>query len=358
MPYDLFISYARKDNEGGWVTAFVEALLESHRRFSGRELNVFFDKESIHTMQDWRWRIAEGLRDSWLMLAFLSPNYEASPYCREEWETYTRHELDRFVVGEGIAPVYTVEIPGFQDGASTDEWVKQASARNFLDAREWYPEGARALQRQDIARRLDELSRQIDERRDREEKARNSFTNLPAYNRRFVGRVEEIRQVRECLALGEVGVVATLHGLGGVGKTELALAYAHAFAWDYPGGRYLVRCEGQSDLRTVLVASLVEPLGIELTDEEKKDTARAYDRVRRELEQRERVLLVLDNVDRDELLSSAQSQWLPDRRRVQVLATTRLPLDAGPDMRVFTLDVLPEADAVKLLGSYRDLKPG
>jgi len=135
VPYDLFISYARKDNEGGWVTAFVEALLESHRRFSGRELNVFFDKESIHTMQDWRWRIAEGLRDSWLMLAFLSPNYEASPYCREEWETYTRHELDRFVVGEGIAPVYTVEIPGFQDGASTDEWVKQASARNFLDAR-------------------------------------------------------------------------------------------------------------------------------------------------------------------------------------------------------------------------------
>ncbi len=358
MRYDLFISYARKDNEGGWVTAFVEALLESHRRFSGRELNVFFDKKSIHTMQDWRWRIAEGLRDAWLMLAFLSPNYKASEYCRMEWDTYSRHEVDRFVVGEGIAPVYIVEIPGFEDDASTDEWVKQAKARNYLDAQDWYREGPERLQRKDIADCLDELSRQIDEQRSREGKARNSFTNLPAYNRRFVGRVEEIRQVRECLALGDVGVVATLHGLGGVGKTELALAYAHAFVWDYPGGRYLVRCEGQSDLRTVLVASLVEPLGIELTDEQKKDPARAYDRVRRELEQRERVLLVLDNVDRDELLSSAQAQWLPDRRRVQVLATTRLPLAAGPDMRVFTLDVLPEADAVKLLGSYRELQPG
>ena len=49
-----FISYARKDNEGGWVT-FVEALL-SHRRFSGGA-NVFFDKNPS-TMQDWRWRIA------------------------------------------------------------------------------------------------------------------------------------------------------------------------------------------------------------------------------------------------------------------------------------------------------------
>ena len=359
MPYDLFISYAREDNEGGWVTAFVEALLESHRRLSGRELNVFFDKESIHTMEDWLWRIAEGLRDSWLMLAFLSPNYEASEYCRIEWDTYPRHELDRFVVGEGITPVYIVEIPGFEDGASTDEWGKQASARNFLDARDWYPEGPERLQRKDIAERLDELSRQIGEHRSREQKARSSFTNLPAYNRRFVGRVEEIRQVREYLAaLKSVGVVATLHGLGGVGKTELALAYAHAFAWDYPGGRYLVRCEGQSDLRTVLVTSLVEPLGIELTDEQKKDPERAYERVRRELKQRERVLLVLDNVHREELLSSAQAQWLPDKRRVQVLATTRLPLAAGPDMRVFTLDVLPEADAVKLLGSYRDLEPG
>ena len=358
MPYDLFISYARKDNEGGWVTAFVEALLESHRRFSGRELEVFFDKEAIHTMQDWRWRIAEGLRDSWLMLAFLSPNYEASEYCREEWDTYTRHELDRFVVGEGIAPVYTVEIPGFQDGATSNEWVKQASARNFLDARGWYPEGPQALQRLDIARRLDELSRQIDERRDREEKAKASRTNLPAYNKRFVGRVEELRQVRESLALGSVGVVATLHGMGGVGKTELALAYAHAFAWAYPGGRYLVRCEGQSDLRLALLASLVEPLGIELTEEQKRDPVLAYERLRRTLETGEQVLLVLDNVDREELLSPEQAQWLPDRRRVQVLATTRLPLDAGPDMRVFTLDVLPEADAVKLIGSYRPLGEG
>ena len=358
MAYDLFISYARKDNEGGWVSAFVEALLESHRRFSGRELEVFFDKSEIRDGDDWRWRILQALRESWLMVAFLSPNYQASTHCRMEWDTYASHELDRFVVGEGITPVYTVEIPGSGGDASADEWLRQASARNFLDARGWYPEGPQALQRLDIARRLEELSRQIDERRDREEKAKASRTNLPAYNKRFVGRVEELRQVRESLGLGSVGVVATLHGMGGVGKTELALAYAHAFAWAYPAGRYLVRCERQSDLRLALLASLVEPLGIELTEEQKRDPVLAYERLRRTLETGEQVLLVLDNVDREELLSPEQAQWLPDKRRVQVLATTRLPLDAGPDLRVFTLDVLPEADAVKLVGSYRPLGEG
>ncbi len=137
MRYDLFISYARKDDENGWVSAFANPLRKAHGRFSGRELSVFFDREAIRTMDDWRARIAEGLRDSCLLLAFLSPDYVASEYCRMEWDTYTRHELDRLVLGEGIAPVYTVTIPGFEDDPGTDEWLRQAAARNYLDARPW-----------------------------------------------------------------------------------------------------------------------------------------------------------------------------------------------------------------------------
>ncbi len=34
---------------------------------------------------------------------------------------------------------------------------------------------------------------------------------------------------------GQITGRATVQGLGGKVKTELVLAYAHAFAWDYPG---------------------------------------------------------------------------------------------------------------------------
>jgi len=70
----------------------------------------------------------------------------------------------------------------------------------------------------------------------------------------------------------------TVQGLGGMGKTELALAYAHAFAWDYPGGRWQVACEHTGDLRLALTR-LAGPIRFEFTEEEKKDLTRQFDRV-------------------------------------------------------------------------------
>ena len=88
--YDLFISYARKDNlpavasakagpapaprsfsEGGWVDAFIAELVREHRRFTTVDLAIFFDKHDIRVADDWRHRILGGLRDSKIMLAFL-----------------------------------------------------------------------------------------------------------------------------------------------------------------------------------------------------------------------------------------------------------------------------------------------
>jgi hypothetical protein len=40
--YDIFVSYATADNQGGWVTLFVDALLAEHPT-----LTAFFDKRAI-----------------------------------------------------------------------------------------------------------------------------------------------------------------------------------------------------------------------------------------------------------------------------------------------------------------------
>ena len=75
MPYDLFISYSRKDNQNHRITELKDRIAADYLEFSGEELRCFFDLDDIHGMDDWRHRILEGLRESSLLLLVLSPGY-------------------------------------------------------------------------------------------------------------------------------------------------------------------------------------------------------------------------------------------------------------------------------------------
>ena len=60
-----------------------------------------------------------------------------------------------------------------------------------------------------------------------------SVWNVRARNAGFTGRDSLLVAVRERLLSGDRAVVQALHGMGGVGKTQLAAEYAHRFAGDY-----------------------------------------------------------------------------------------------------------------------------
>src|SRR5208282_2287121 len=57
--------------------------------------------------------------------------------------------------------------------------------------------------------------------------------NIPVRNPGFTGRDGLLAELRERLLAGEAAVVQALHGMGGVGKTQLAVEYAHRFAGAY-----------------------------------------------------------------------------------------------------------------------------
>jgi tetratricopeptide (TPR) repeat protein len=64
---------------------------------------------------------------------------------------------------------------------------------------------------------------------------RAQVQNIPTRNVNFTGRNSDLRQLRDELRRRRVTVFQplTLHGLGGVGKTQVALEYAHRFRADY-----------------------------------------------------------------------------------------------------------------------------
>lgn len=353
--YDLFISYAHADDKDGWVTAFVEAIREEHARFTPQPLQVFFDTEAIRSMDDWERRILEGLRQSRVMVAVLSPRYFGSDYCRKEWEVFVDHELALALPGEGIAPIYTVTVPDLEAkkaDAALDRWMIDMRRRQYVNLQPWRPKGIEALREEEVCRLIQGLDEQIAERMDKTAKAANSRSTVPSHNERFVGRKEELRKLHETLALGRVGAITAVHGIGGIGKSALAFEYAHAFAWHYPGGRYLVEAEAATDLRIPMMR-LAPQLGLKLTDAEQNDVALGYARLRAALEAGERSLVIVDNLDDASLLGpQVRGHLLPVSDRVHVLVTTRLGEDRLDGMQCLPLDALPDDDALELLGKY------
>ncbi len=235
--------------------------------------------------------------------------------------------------------------------------VKQLRRRQFNAVQPFYRTGLEALRQDDLRCVLAALARDLDERATQVHLAAESESDVPAYNRRFSGRLDELLDLRERLKDDRAGVITGVHGLGGIGKTELAFTYAHAFAGAYPGGRFLVHCEGKTSLRDAALI-LGNRFRDRISDEERKSPDRhfaaIYDCLRQRLDSHGRILLVLDNVTGLDLLSPRQTDALTSLGpSLHLLATTRLAPPAGAHGNWVTLGELPEVDAVDLLEKHR-----
>src|SRR5207248_2268310 len=79
------------------------------------------------------------------------------------------------------------------------------------------------------ARSLDRAHRRISSYRDTTGEGRlPRIWNVPARNPNFVGRKATLRAMAQALTSQPAVTVHSVHGLGGVGKTQLANEFAHA----------------------------------------------------------------------------------------------------------------------------------
>jgi len=167
---------------------------------------------------------------------------------------------------------------------------------------------------------------------------------LPADLADFTGREKEVRELTALLGEGKGGAtISAIGGMGGVGKTALAVHVAHQVAAHYPGGQIVVEMGGTSERPLTPVEAMgrvihaFEP-ELRLPDDP-NEVATFYRTI---LESR-KVLLLLDNA-----ANSAQVRPLVVPAGCGLVVTSRHNISL-PGLRHFDLDALPVEEACALL---------
>ncbi|PZU93369.1 MAG: tetratricopeptide repeat protein [Pseudanabaena sp.] len=181
-------------------------------------------------------------------------------------------------------------------------------------------------------------------------KQAGSLLNLPQTNvTLFAGRDDDLKRVHELLQKNQrVAVSAFVKGMGGVGKSELALQYSlRHLLTDYSGGICWLR--GNEGTLTTQLQDFVEvqigetmPDGL---DSGEKLAGHCWRRLSERVEGQ--MLVVLDDV-KD--YGDVEPFLPPLNGKFRVLATTRLGF--GNAMQQYTLDALVLVAAADLLRSF------
>ena len=327
--YRVFLSYSRKDGE------FVRGL---YRRLTRDGVPCFFDSESIGWGANWVRALERAIDECEQIVFVLSPDF-----CNSEWATAERTSSiadDPQGLRRKVRPLMReacAHLPTFP------RFLRQAQA---IDV------STDALFERNYPRICEELGGIV-----REDSAFADRTKLPpvgslpgrsrmpylSLGDKFVGRVEDFWKLHDSLFRDSTTVLqgrGVVVGTGGLGKTQLAIEYAHRFGPAYIGGVYWVDTDRGLG---ALIAQISDAAGIEVNL--KAEEPVQVEQVWRELNRRQLpCLVILDNFPENVPLQP----YLPTTGRVHTIVTTRRR-DLGH--ATVRLDTLSREEGARLLDS-------
>ena len=269
-------------------------------------------------------RMHEGIEKSRDLIVLFAKDYMESAYTRKEFTSFEALRLrapdDRHVI---ILRCDDEPPPGLLADTSYMDLFGVADPaerrRRILDAAERKPAARRPSARRAI------------------------FSGVPPRVAGFVGRADELDAIDAALAAGGRAAVtqvgrAAVQGMGGVGKTSLAIEYAHRYRALYDGIWWSTAAS-----RADLIESLAMLAGEHGLAPDANVEKAAKSALRRLGERDEKWLLVYDNIaSPDEI-----ADWLPSTG-ARVLITSRFS-DWGGVADEVSLDVLPIDEAMAFL---------
>ena len=178
----------------------------------------------------------------------------------------------------------------------------------------------------------------------------------------FVAREDELRDIHEALSGDGSRRTVVLHGLGGIGKTQLAVAYAKRHKDNYSAIFWLnIKDEDSLKQSFAKVAKQIlreHPLASRLSSVDMKNLDEVIDAVKawQGLPYNTRWLMIYDNYDNPKLASNKDiaaldiTKYLPEAYQGSVLVTTRsLEVEIGHLIHVTKLGDV--RDSLKILSN-------
>jgi tetratricopeptide (TPR) repeat protein len=330
-PVEVFCSYAHEDE--AW-----RQKLETHLSLlKWQGLVSLWHDRLIRPGTDWAKAIDSHLETASVILLLVSADFLASDYC---YSIEMKRALERHAAGEArVVPILVRPV----DWKGAPFAHLQALPIDAKPIASWRSQD-RALA--DVAagiRRVIEDLPLLAASAPRV--ALPTIWNIPyPRNPFFLGRDDELTQLRSRLRAGQATALSqpqAISGLGGIGKTQLALEYAYRYHQDYQEVLW-VRAESAEALISsyVAAASLLR-----LPEYEAKEQEVIVQAVKTWLLSHRDWLLILDNADELTLLPD----FLPPSRGGHLLLTTRAAAPGRLAHRLEIATLLPEQGALFLL---------
>lgn len=317
--HDCFLSHAREDK-----AELVEPLVQA---LESRGISVWFDAHQIRLGDDIRQRIEEGLRSSRFGVVVLSPSF------RKYWpeaELSALFARESLFEGTRILPV----VHAMTLAESAMVWPLLASRAAIFS---W--EGVDAV--------ADAIARAVG--KGEASSPATGISNLYGVPRspsvEFVGRSVELDQIQSLMRRADaIRIAASVEGLAGIGKTELALQLVHRLgaAGLFPGGIFWFDAEAP-DLTTAWGTTIADALGLP----QGPLASRAQLAVRTVSRRGVPTLIVLDNVEHWNARKSPEP--LPEGTHLRFLLTTRRRSLGGNQFQHYELGVLAPEYSRRLL---------
>ena len=305
QPIEIFCSYAHADEH--W-----RQQLDIHLSLMQRQglVSIWHDRRIIPS-QDWAQAIDSHLTSAWVILLLISPDFLASDYC---YGIEMQRALERHQAGQArVIPILLRPV----DWKGAPFARLQALPTNAKAITSWSNQDeAFADVAAGIRRAIEDPARLT---------ARSSHATFPpvwnvpyAHNPFFTGREELLSRLEKQLQTGQPSTLSqpqAISGLGGIGKTQIAVEYAYRHRQDYQAVLW-----ARAENREMLTSSLVEMATLlNLPQKDAQDQSLTIQAVKSWLQTHGEWLLILDNADEPAFLG----EFLPWAPAGHILLTTR-----------------------------------
>ncbi len=295
----IFISYAHADRD------FVRRL---EKDLSQQGFSAWVDAAGLSGGQQWRRELQAAIDRSNVLLVVLSPDAVVSPYVQIEYG-YASDE------GKLVIPLYyrACKVP------------MELRTIHWIDFQQSYEQGLAALLQtlhRDAGTPPTSVFSHLSSQSESWPEVKRPVEcpwNVPFWrNPFFTGRDQLLERLREHLSQNKSAALnqpAALSGLGGIGKTQMAIEYAFRYREQYTAILW-----ARADSRETLIADFVAIARLlSLPGHDAKEQMQVVSTVKRWLQEQEGWLLILDNADDLSLVPD----FLPTTGKGHLLLTTR-----------------------------------